>query len=226
MGAGGSIALEELSKPEDASDLKDEAACRAEVVRLRKLLRNNDSLGPWLSQGEYPDSAVPAADLQAFQASTHLTKQPTHSDQDQPFQIAVTPGVANVAVTLEDFLAHEFNKHAGKDTELSWDQFWLLIRSLELGLNDSDIAKLRQQADLDSNAKVSWDEMLAIVIPQLHPFWEMQMKDVEHFQEWAHLHWSRHRYLERTTSGQHHRADRSIWYNKARVPLSAPSSPN
>jgi hypothetical protein len=43
MGAGGSVLTNELSKPSDCSNLATEEEARNEVMRLRKMLRDNQS---------------------------------------------------------------------------------------------------------------------------------------------------------------------------------------
>jgi hypothetical protein len=50
---------------------------------------------------------------------------------------------------------------------LSWDGFWRFTRDLDLGLNDDEIAKLRQKADVDMDGYVDWGEMVDVFLPLL-----------------------------------------------------------
>jgi hypothetical protein len=84
---------------------------------------------------------------------------------------------------------------------------------MDLGLSDDAIASLRQQADVNSDGVVDWEEMVAILEPLLGKFHTAELECAPEYLRWCLLHWEAHRTVTKDAEG-YSRCGKTFWVNK------------
>jgi len=111
-----------------------------QVVRLRKLLRRNQGAaaagggGGELSIATEPEKANRRGSVIKSPHSVNWS----NFVNDEGFRMESCPELA-------DYFANQFRRFAGADEVLQWDEFWRLLKDLDLGLSDPEILQLRQR---------------------------------------------------------------------------------
>jgi len=218
MGNGVSI-QSEITKPVDCSDLKSDCDARAEVYRLRKLMRDNQQLIISANTGGRLTSIntnVPPSSANkgiSSKGTPTSIKSPTNvdfsrfdRDGNKDFKLANAP-------SLYDYIVNEFHRFCGQDEVLDWQEFWRFLHGLDLGLTDFEIGQLRQKADANSDGVVEWDELLSVIEPLLGKIWNAKLNDAPEYNKWKELHWETHHKVKKTKDGYTQKGE-PFWVNK------------
>ena len=235
MGAAGSVLEQEASKPLDASDIKNgEEGALEEVVRLRLLLKQHYEATPQPQMTEGTEKK--ADDPGGVSMQAPMPKKPAAKDSAEKHlrkQVSVKPfgkeldfskytrGNENFrfdqAPQLLDFLTNEYWRFCGQDQVLSWEEFWRLMKELDLGLSDIEIGELRQAADTNADGVIEWEELIKVVEPLIAKFWRASVENAHEYDQWKQLHWEVHDTLTKVQGGdgeEYTRKDGVFWVNR------------
>ena len=244
MGAAGSVPPifeQEASKPLDASDIKNgnEGAIE-EVKRLRMIIKEEYEASQKMARATSATAkvsdpgGVPMPEEEASQQQTtkpaaakdtadmHLRRQVSVKSFGKELDFSkYTRGNENFrldqAPQLLEFLTNEYWRFCGTDQVLSWDEFWRLMKELDLGLSDVEIAELRQAADTNADGVVEWEELIKVVEPMIAKFWRASVEGAHEFEQWTQLHWEVHDSLTKVQGADgadYMRKDGKFWVNR------------
>jgi len=214
-----SLLTSELAKPLDANDL-DEKAAKAEVVRLRSLLRQHEQAllkssmataggGGGTTRASLTVKISPAVAPAETEASQGAPVKSPNGCKSPYSRADVAKFDNNHAASfnvedcpqIRDYLINEFSRFAGADQVLEWDEFWRFMQNLELRLSDQEIATLRQKADINHDGVIEWEEMLTVVQPVLGKYWQAQLHGAPEYTHWTELHWETHHTVQKDGEG-------------------------
>ena len=239
MGATGSVpsALEEeASKPLDASDIKNgnEGAIE-EVIRLRMLIKEHYDVSQQQvksttqgttkvddPRGTSMEAAAKNKPVAKDTAGMHLRRQVSVKPFGKELDFSkYDRGNENFSLTqapqLHEFLINEYWRFCGKDQVLSWDEFWRLMKELDLGLSDIQIAEMRQAADTNADGVVDWEELIKVIEPMIAKFWKASVEKAHEFDQWKELHWEVHDKIvqvQEADGAVYMRKDGAFWVNR------------
>ena len=101
MGAGPSVLANELNKPHDCSDVQNEEEAKKEIIRLRKLLRDNQ---------RGLESAISATGQALPKESSSLASRGRPAKFERFDSVAAEEFHLDYSPELSDYLVNEFHR--------------------------------------------------------------------------------------------------------------------